>query len=258
MLSRGGRMKKLYEKSEIWFAVAWIVVYVIGTSAADAASEALGTQKLLTLPWLLFLCGAGWGFVHFAGLRTKYGLCRSTVPAKRFFYYVPLLILISTNLWFGVRMNASPLETVLYVGSMICVGFLEELIFRGFLFRAMAKDGVRLAVVVSALTFGAGHIVNLLNGSGAAPLETVCQIGYAAAVGLLFAVIVLKGGGLIPCIVTHAAVNSLSVFANEAARGVAESIAVSVAIAAVSVIYAAVLWRTVPTPTELQREESDL
>lgn len=248
-------MKKLYEKSEIWFAVAWIAVYVIGTSAADVASEALGTQKILTLPWLLLLCGAGWGFVRFAGLRSRYGLCRGTVSAKRFFYYFPLLILISANLWFGVRMNASLPETVLYVGSMICVGFLEELIFRGFLFRAMAKDGVRLAVVVSALTFGAGHIVNLLNGSGAAPLETVCQIGYATAVGFLFVVIVWRGGSLISCIVTHAAVNSLSIFSNEAAQGDGARIAVSVAIALVSVIYAMILLRTIPAPVEIQREE---
>ena len=33
-------------------------------------------------------------------------------------------------------MNGSPLETVLYILSMFCVGFLEEMIFRGFLFNA--------------------------------------------------------------------------------------------------------------------------
>ena len=251
-------MKKLYEKSEIWFAILWIAVYVVGTSAADAASEALGLSKLLTLPWLLILSAAALCFVHASGLRTKYGLCRGKVPAKRFLYYIPLLILASVNLWFGVRMNVSPLETALYIGSMICVGFLEELIFRGFLFRAMEKDGVRLAVIVSALTFGVGHIANLLNGSGAAPLETICQIGYATAVGFLFVVIVWRGGSLIPCIVTHAAVNSLSIFSNEEAQGDGARIAVSVAIALVSVVYAVILLRTVPASAQIQRGGTNL
>lgn len=36
-------------------------------------------------------------------------------------------------LWHGVAMNVSLLETVLYILTMFCVGFLEEMIFRGFL-----------------------------------------------------------------------------------------------------------------------------
>ena len=46
-------------------------------------------------------------------------------------------------LWYGVAMNVSLLETVLYILTMFCVGFLEEMIFRGFLFNAMAKDGIK-------------------------------------------------------------------------------------------------------------------
>ena len=31
-------MKKLYEKSEIWFSVLFIIIYVIGSSIADNLS----------------------------------------------------------------------------------------------------------------------------------------------------------------------------------------------------------------------------
>ena len=41
---------------------------------------------------------------------------------------------------YGLFRNASVLENVLYMLSMLCVGFLEEMIFRGFLFCAMAKE----------------------------------------------------------------------------------------------------------------------
>ena len=96
---------------------------------------------------------------------------------------------------------------------MLCVGFLEELIFRGFLFRAMCKDNVKSAIIVSSITFGIGHIVNLLN--GAELLSTLLQVCYAIAIGFLFTIIVYYGKSLIPCILCHSIVNSLSVFAVE-------------------------------------------
>jgi membrane protease YdiL (CAAX protease family) len=93
---------------------------------------------------------------------------------------------------------------------MLNIGFIEELLFRGFLFRMMAKDNVKSAIVVSALTFGIGHIVNLLNGAELIP--TLMQICYATATGYLFVVIFYKSKSLVPCMITHCLVNSLSIF----------------------------------------------
>ncbi|MBO5928976.1 MAG: CPBP family intramembrane metalloprotease, partial [Clostridia bacterium] len=80
----------------------------------------------------------------------------------------------------------------------------------GFLFRMMAKNDVKSAIIVCALTFGIGHIVNLLN--GAALIPTLMQICYATAIGYLFVIIFHKSKSLVPCIITHCLVNSLSVF----------------------------------------------
>jgi membrane protease YdiL (CAAX protease family) len=93
---------------------------------------------------------------------------------------------------------------------MINIGFIEELIFRGFLFKMMAKSNVKSAIIVSALTFGMGHIINLLNGADLIP--TLIQICYATSIGYLFVIIFHKTKSLIPCIITHCLVNSLSVF----------------------------------------------
>ena len=91
---------------------------------------------------------------------------------------------------------------------MINVGFIEEVIFRGFLFKSMQKDNEKLAIIVSSLTFGIGHIANLLNGAELIP--TIVQICYAIALGFLFVTIFLKSGSLIPCIISHIVINSLS------------------------------------------------
>ena len=93
---------------------------------------------------------------------------------------------------------------------MIFVGFLEEIIFRGFLYQAMAKDSERSAIIVTSLTFGIGHIINLLNGAELVP--TLIQIVYATTAGFMFVSILRKGNSLWPCIITHSLVNALSIF----------------------------------------------
>jgi membrane protease YdiL (CAAX protease family) len=93
---------------------------------------------------------------------------------------------------------------------MINIGFIEEIIFRGFLFKMMAKDNVKTAILVSSLTFGIGHIVNLLTGVDFIP--TLIQVGYATSFGFLFVTIFYKSNSLIPCILTHIIVNSTSIF----------------------------------------------
>lgn len=210
-------LKKQYEKSEIWFAVAWIIAYVVLASTGDNISADLGIAKIMTLPILIAMSLGLYFFVRKNGLTEKYGLCKPQLPAAKMLYYIPLLVLLTANLWYGASMNMTPLETVLYVLSMFCVGFLEELIFRGLLFQAMAKDGVKSAIIVSGVTFGIGHIVNLINGSGAELLPNLLQVMYAMAIGFAFVMIYYRTKSLMPCIIVHSVFNGLSAICNEAA-----------------------------------------
>ena len=210
-------LKKLYGKSEIWFAVVWIIAYVVLASAGDNISADLGIDKIVTLPILILLSAILYFFVRKNGLTEKYGLCKPLLPAAKMLFYTPLLVLLTANLWYGIALNQSPVETALYILSMFCVGFLEEMIFRGLLFKAMAKNGVRSAIIVSSVTFGIGHIVNLFNGSGAEWLPNLLQVVYAIAIGFAFVMIYCKTKSLLPCILTHSVFNGLSAFANEAA-----------------------------------------
>ena len=231
-------LKKLYEKSEIWFALVWIVAYVVLASTGDNVSEGLGISKILTLPILVVLSVSLYFFVRKNGLTEKYGLCKPRLPAAKMLFYTPLLLLLTANLWYGVSLNQSPLETVLYVLSMFCVGFLEEIIFRGLLFQAMAKDGVKPAILISSITFGIGHIVNLINGSGVELLPNLLQVMYAIAIGFAFVLIYCRTKSLIPCIVVHCVFNGLSAFANEAAMTPQRQIVSGVLLAVIAGGYA--------------------
>ena len=209
-------LKKLYEKSRICFAVLWIVAYCVLLSVGDALSALVGVEKSVTLPGGIVLSAILLIFLGKNGLLAEHGLCRARASARSMLYYLPVLLMLTANLWYGVRMNCCALETLLYILSMFCVGFLEEVIFRGLLFNAMREGSVRAAVIVSSLTFGIGHIINLINGSGAELLPNLLQVIYATAAGFMFVMMYYKSKSLIGCIVTHGAFNALSVFANEA------------------------------------------
>lgn len=208
-------MTKLYKKSEITFAILWIVAYVVLSSLADQLSEMLGVTKSVTAALHIVMSLTLFFWIRNNGLGEKYGFCKPKVPAKRFLYYLPLVIIASTAFWGGVKLQYGFPGAPLFFISMCCVGFLEEVIFRGLLFRAMEKDNPRTAIIVSALTFGLGHIVNLFNGSGRDLTASLVQIVFAILVGFVLVLIFYHGKSLIPCILFHAANNALTVFAAE-------------------------------------------
>ena len=210
-------MKKLYEKSRLAFSIIWIVAYCVLMSMGDSLYENVGISKSVTLPIALTMSAILIIFIKRNRLDNEYGLCKSKVPAGKMLFYLPLAILMSANLIYGFKLNLSPTETVLYILTMLCAGFLEEVIFRGLLFKAMAENGIKSAIIVSSITFGMGHIINLINGSGAELLPNILQVIYAMAAGFMFVMIFYKSGSLIPCIIGHGVFNALSVFADESA-----------------------------------------
>jgi len=206
-------MKKLYEKEPVWFAVAWIMIYVLVFGNADNISEAIGIPKLLTCVVGILLSLLLYGFIRRHGLCSHFGLCAFKGNYRAFAYFLPLILITSVNLWNGLVWQESVLTVVLHIISMCCVGFLEEVIFRGLLFKGMCASNVKVALVVSSLTFGVGHIVNLVMGE---PLfDTLLQLVYASAIGFCYTAVFLAGGSILPCILSHAVINSTSIFARE-------------------------------------------
>lgn len=242
-------MDKLYKKSELWFALAWIITYVVGSGITDGLSNAVGVPKLITLLFYVALCVLALIFIKKNGFFEKYGLCKA-VSAKHFLYYIPLALICSVNFWFGVGLHSEITDAIILMLCMLCVGFLEEIIFRGFLFKAMAKDNVKVAIMVSGITFGVGHIVNLFNQSGMGIVQTLCQILYATAAGFLFVLMLHRGKSLIPCIIAHSFINAASVFSNVETLDIYKHMALSGVLLILNVAYAAVLTQTLPKSEE--------
>ena len=93
-----------------------------------------------------------------------YGLKKVKNP-KKYLYFCPLILIASLNLWNGLNINNNYYEILFFILRMINIGFIEEIIFRGFLFRALERHGINKAAIISSIVFGIGHILNLFCGA---------------------------------------------------------------------------------------------
>lgn len=199
-------LKKFFEKHETPMCILLIVLYVIINSfcvqnfgITDYRSTVINTAFSVALIILTVILKRV----------SYYGLRKAENP-KKFLFFLPLILIVSVNLWSGININNTPKEIIFHILTMFNVGFIEEIIFRGYLFKMMEKDNVKIATAVSSITFGIGHIVNLFNGAELIP--TLLQICYAMSVGYLFVIIFRKSKSIVPCIIAHSVNNALSVF----------------------------------------------
>ncbi len=246
-------MKRLYEKSEITFAILWIMIYTVG----------MGTLKSsfgLDSPWqmlsLIVISAAMFLFVNRNCLMEKYGLAGWAKNSKAMLWFIPLWIFSCLNLFGGFRPDY-PAPGLIYAAvSMALVGFAEELLFRGFLFKAMLKDGnVKAAVTVSSVTFGLGHVLNLFTGQNL--IGTLNQVVFAVVVGFVLTLVFYKSGSLLPGILAHSLIDVSSVFASDEGSQILNMI-LHIVVIVVSAVYCLYLAKRVETPlinrTDFQKE----
>ena len=229
-------MKKTFNKYETIFCIILIVIYIVLNSycinnygLVDYKSAIINTLLSICLIILIIVLKRG----------SYYGLIKP-VNSKKFLYFIPLSLIATVNLWNGINIQNYPNEIIFYIINMINVGFIEEIIFRGFLFKMMQKENLKSAIIVSSFTFGIGHIINLF--IGAQVLPTLLQICYAISIGYLFVIIFYKSKSLLPCIITHSLVNSLSIFNVENSISLYIS---SVFLIIVPIIYAIYINKTI-------------
>lgn len=199
-------MKKILEKHETPFCILLIIFYIVLNSFC------LNTFGIDDFRSVVINTLFSFGLLMLISKLDKeeyYGLV-GVKDLKKYLYFLPLVLILTVNLWNEININGSWKSIVFYILNMLNVGFIEEIIFRGFLFKMMEKDNLRKAIIVSSITFGVGHIINLFMGAELIP--TLLQICYATSIGYLFVTIFYKSKSLVPCIITHSIMNALSLF----------------------------------------------
>lgn len=174
-----------------------------GTETAQVVGQVVG---------LLFLLGVLWrgGWLASAGV-TRLGdrrLWRTTLVILVWTCGCALVGFFGT-LAADLSVDAAMTPTLVQAGL---AGVVEELLFRGLVLLLLVRAwgttrrGVVGAVVVSALLFGASHLVNLASGDAGTTALQATEAGLSA---VLYGALVLTGGSLWPAIALHGVVNVL-------------------------------------------------
>jgi membrane protease YdiL (CAAX protease family) len=197
------KMKKLQENKPIWHAVIFILIYIVLVNIGDNLPAILGVEDLATviiliafsLILLIYLKKNNW-FKFYGFNKIK----KSDLTKALFF--IPLIITIPLHYFRGINQELGTTGFILAGLLMVCVGFLEELLFRGFLYQAILKErGIIRAVFISGVTFGIGHVVNLARGYSAG--HQIIQIVVGIFIGILLALIVALTNNIVPCVLWH-------------------------------------------------------
>jgi len=98
----------------------------------------------------------------------------------------------------------TPLEKGFWIVLSLSAGIAEEICFRGYVITRLAHltGSVWPGVLLGAISFGIGH---LYQGWGGAVMIMIY--------GLLFSLLFLARGSLVPCIIAHALQDMLAAFA---------------------------------------------
>lgn len=105
-------------------------------------------------------------------------------PSSRTCRYWPMYLLMALILAGPMTPPGTP--TLLALAAIaVCVGFGEELMFRGLVFHWFRDRTVRAQILISSLAFGGAHLIALLHVD--APAVILSQAFFASAVGAVFA-----------------------------------------------------------------------
>ncbi len=196
-------MKRLQETNPIWHAVIWIILYVAIVNIGDMLSEMIGIKNLATSALLILLSIVLIVYVKRNRWVEYYGLSPvNSAHLRGALFFIPLIVITLAQYLRGIKPEAGVQDIVIICVLMICVGFLEELLFRGFLFQGILKKGsLNRAVIISGVTFGIGHIVNLARGYSAA--DQSLQIVAAIFIGIALACLVAYTRSILPGVIFH-------------------------------------------------------
>jgi len=205
-------MLKLYKDKAVLHSLVWLMLYLLLNTITGNIAVSLGLEPYIigSLPNLLLSVVCLY-YLKRSNIATDIGLLtKSTEKSATMLFYFPLLILPFLNLIYGINKGLSPTQLLAILSMYIGVGFMEEIIFRGLMFKALTQKWNHYVVVLFiSLTFAFGHAVSIVAIDQSAG-DTALQIINAFVVGFLFTIVVLASGNLTVCVITHILYNFMA------------------------------------------------
>lgn len=181
-------------------AVILFIVYLSQNILRNILVNMLAINELVATLITVMVLGA---LAIFLVKKDNYFKVRCTSKTCITYIIIVTLILSVINLFpFDLSIRRTTLSVFV---TMFFVGLMEELIFRGCIYKICdEKWGDQKAVILSSVLFGLMHIINVLNDN---ILMVVLQMAYATCIGIVFAMLMYKKQGIILSILAHAIIN---------------------------------------------------
>jgi len=207
----------IFDKPTLKSSLIFISTYVISANIGSTLSEKMNVNYLGEIILLLALSVFLIIYVKKNKLTKDIGLTKiSFYEIKNNLLYLPLFIMVLANGVFFFDRTITFKNIVLSIVFMILVAFLEELLFRGLLFKSIkANNTTKAAIFISGSTFGFGHIINLLNGYTI--INQIIQIVMATLIGIILSVLFVRTKSIIPGMIFHFFFNIASTLSIEVA-----------------------------------------
>lgn len=208
-------MRNFFKNKRILHAVIWILIYLFIVSIGDSLNQELKVSVIT--PILLIIMAVILGV--YIKIDKSVTLIHNDKTKKRsslayLLMYIPLFLLAIIQFIFGIDTNLGTDTVIMIILSMIGVGFIEELLFRGFLLTSIKqKSNQSRAIIISGITFGLGHIINLTRGYDYGTL--ISQIILAIIIGLILGMLYVYTKTLIPGILFHILFNISGSISNQ-------------------------------------------
>ncbi|MDO4594395.1 MAG: type II CAAX endopeptidase family protein [Tissierellia bacterium] len=117
------------------------------------------------------------------------------------------------NIYLGIKNRSSISLKVLILIILVnlCVGFFEEIVYRGIIFSILLKKfRTKAAIFISSLFFGLAHFSNLVNNPKLIN-STISQVIYAFMIGVFLCSIYINTKSLLGCCLIHFLVDFMSI-----------------------------------------------
>lgn len=200
-------MKNLRENKPIWHAMVWVAIYIAAMNLGGYIAELYPSVTWATSAVLAVIVAALLVYIFGSGTAQRYWVKAPNAGSlSRTLYIMPLLAITFFQYAKGLSAEIDFGAALVAASFVIFVGFIEEMLFRGFLLEALLKRGnVTRAALISGATFGLGHVVNLANGYSG--VDQIIQIVAAIVIGVALAYVVVLTGSILPGVVFHVLFN---------------------------------------------------
>ncbi len=127
--------------------------------------------------------------------RTDYNLI------KQLYFFIPLVVIALIPFFCGINVDSGAGMIFANLFLTLGIGLCEEVYFRGIICNLWLRRGEKTAIIVSSILFAVCHLMNLAGGANI--IETMLQICFAFAYGVVFALIYITCHSIWPCIILH-------------------------------------------------------